>query len=658
MTTLTTGYNVVKTPNVVQAQQRLYFVNDFDAMKVTDDGLVVRSVGIVAPSASPAAPTQAAGNCTVGTHLLRYRWFDSVRQRLSNPSDAISVTVSSTAKQLTVTNVVSADSTVDKIIWEMTAAGALSYYRISTVANAAGTAVLNTADENLINLIPSSFYGDFGHNPAPLAYIGCEHKQRVFLWGATERTFTGCTITNGSPTISGTGFSTQWAGRRVLITGYSTAYFVSSATATAITLTANFVGVTSAAAVITVTAPSPDVLTWSQSGFPESFDATSLARRITLKSGDKPAAMASVEGDLYLIGQRSMVRLNYTSDPAKGMVLPIPNSLGAFHQRCVTSDAAGLCAGWGRDGVWIIDSMRPVKISEQVDDTIASLADATQADARFIAYEPVQRDILCFFPLAGETSCKAAAVYNIPRQKWQIWKFRQGITTACINSAYTDRVRLMIADVNGYSWRMGVSINDGGAAGTYTAIAGSTTTVVNVTTTATVGQTAYRPSTGEERLISAVGASTVTVSVAFATAPTAGEEMWIGSIKQRIQTDWFVGDGLESKKRPGHLKLSVRPNTAMGEAKVYLYRDFLSTPISFSSVATDQFPTGITPASDHMLVDLDAAVVDGFVAIPLTKDWSRAIRAEIIAQEPQSGLRILDLSFDLRKTDSSKDIAE
>lgn len=643
-TVLTTGYNVVKYPNVVQALQRLYFVNDFDAMKVSDDGTSIRTVGITAPDTVLSAPTQNAGNCDIGVHLVRYRFEDSRRQRLSEPSEALEVTVASSAKELVFTNVTSADATVDKITFEMTAAGAEAYYRVATVANAAGTTTLSTSDINLINLVPATIYGEYGHQPPPLNAIVAEHRQRLFSWGATTRTFT-VGVTSASPTVTGTGFSDQWAGRKINFVGSTTDYYVSSATSTTITLTANYGGTTNASIVMTVTASTPDLLGWSRAGYPESWDVINSARRITLNSGDTPSAIASLFGDLYLIGQRSMRRLVYTSDPAAGMIVSIPNSLGAFHQRCVCVEAGGMCFGAGRDGVWMIDALLPKKISDPIDTTIASLADATRTDERFLVYEPIQRNLAYFFCLSGETSCKAAAIYSINDGKWSIWYFRQGFTAGCLNSGYTDRVRLMISDANGYSWRLGVSSNDGGGAGVITATAGSTTSVT-AANSAVVGQMAYRPSTGEAKLITAATGAAITVS-AYATSVAVGEQIWVGSMKQRVLTDWHVSGGLGNKKRPSYLLLEVRPNTTMGTATVTFYKDFSATPLTVTSEssATDANNQGITVGTTTITVDLDVGCADGFVAIPVPADWTRSIRAEVVAQTPYDGLRILGLRF-------------
>ncbi len=647
--TLASGYNVVYRPCLQQALGRMYFVNDFDAMKVSDDGVTIRTAGIVAPTSALAAPSTGAGAVDIGAHYLRYRWYDSRRQRYSDPSDAITVTVASTTKQLTVTNITSGDSTVDTIIYEMTPVTDGTYYQATTAVNTAGTTNISISDANLVNKTPASLYGDFGHVPPPLASILCEHQTYLFLWGATSRAFSSCTITNGSPTITGTGFSTQWAGRQVKITGYTATYYVSTATTTVITLTANFVGTSSAAAVITVTSGAPDLLCWSQPGQPESWDTTMLARRIGMAAGDSPTAMISLHGDLYLIGGRSMRRLNFQNDPSQAQIVPVPSTLGAFHQRCVVSDAGNLAFGWGRDGMWMIESMLPQRISDPILKTVNALMDASLTEERFVVWEPTKRIALFFFVLTGDSECKAAAAYSVDAQTWQLWKYRQPMVCGCINN-YTDTARVALVDSNASTWRVGVKENDGSDNGVVTALTGSTTTVVQGPT-AIVGQVVYRPATAEERYVTVVGGSSFTVGVAFATAPTAGETLYLGSVRQRIMLEWFVSEGIVDDKRPRYLLLAFRPQPLNGTLKISLFKDFSTTAIGTTSSATDKWPNGVTPVagSNYLTVDLDNASVleAGFVSIPVASDWSRAISAEVIAETPYDTLRFLEISWSI-----------
>lgn len=649
MTVVASGYNIVVRPSMAQSLGRVYVANDFDPMKVIDTETVTatRNVGITAPSSAFSAPSVSAGNVDIGTHLVRYRYEDTTRNRLSNPSDAIAVTVSSTTATLTVTLITSADSTVNAITIEMTGVGGTQYYRVASVANSAGTYAISISDANLINKTPSSLYGDFGHGAPPLASIVGEHRQRLFCWGGTSRTFT-VGVTNGSASVTGTGFSAAWAGQKVTMPDGSTSY-ISSSTTTTITLTAVYGGTTNASATVTVANATPDLLSWSRSGYPESWDTVNFSRRITLATGDSPVAMISLFDDLYLIGQRSMRRLIYSSDPSSNArVIPIPNSMGAFHPRCVWSDAGNIAFGWGRDGIWIIDSMQPRRISDAISTTIANLADATQTAARFVVFEPIERTLLCFFPLSGETSCRAAAAYHIDSDEWEIWYYRQGMTAGCLNSAYKDRARLMLCDINGGSWRVGVAKNDGGDYGVTTAGASCTTTVLQGVS-AVLGQMIYRPATQESKLVTAVGTGNITVN-AFATAPTLGEALWVGSIRQRIITEWYQSHGVDSKQRPGWFLLAVQPTAFMGTLQVYYYLDFSTTPTPLTVLSTDIENTGVSIGTNYIQVDMDVGAQDGFVALPIVGDWSRSIRAEVIAQTPYDGLKFQGFQFSTRPT--------
>jgi PKD repeat protein len=649
-TTLRSGYNVGLVPCLAQAFQRLYMVNDFDRMQVTDDGLTIRDSGIDYPTVDPTPTSAIGGTVNAGVHLIRYRYQDQLRGRLSNPSNAASISIVAGSQTINVGFTPSADPYVTHVIVEMTPAGASTYYRAAVVSNTLTTTAITMDDDSLIEQITAARDGEFQHLPPGLSSIVAEHRQRVWIWGAEPRTFTGCTLTNGSPTISGTGFSTEWAGRQVVAPDGLT-YAIDSATTTDITLDTNYAGPNTGAGTIIVKSGTPSLLGWSRAGFPESFDTTVFARSISLDAGDTPAAMASYFSDLYLMGKRSMRRLVFTGDPAAGMLLSVPGTMGAFHQRCVCSAGPGLLFGWGRDGAWKIEAMQPQKISARVEQTLAALGDTDRIAERFVCYEPVQRVAQFFFCLVGESTCRAALAYHIETGIWELWRYRQGILSACANSAYADRQRLMIADENGYSWRMGVKVNDGEDANVMTATTGSTTTDVLGTNAAVAGQIAYRPATGEERLITSCSPTQI-ICDAFATAPANGELIYIGSIKQRILTDWFIGDGLDHKSRPQWLRVKLRANRAagqyMGKAQVRFYRNFdMSSPMGITSMSADEWPMGVQPVDGDtkITIDLDVGGLDGFIPVPVPDDWSRAICAEIIHEEPYHPVRFYDLEF-------------
>lgn len=571
---LTTGLTTTNWPTWAGMNGRLYYSNGVE-MRVSDSGTSVRTLGITAPSvAATASAGSSGGVVTAGTHLVRYRYADTTRGRLSNPSTAVSV-VTTAGQKITAGYTVSGDSTVNTIYIEMTADGDSEYYRVATLSNTGVSTLIDISDEDLVLGVSAARDGEFQHSPPPSGEILVEHRQRLWLGNISTGT-----------------------------------------------------------------------VYWSRPMYPESWDSTVYARRVTLDSGDSLSAMASFYSDLYVVGQRSMRRLVYTSDPGGAMVLDVPGNFGCFNQRCLLKVDGGLLVGWGRNGAWIVDAMQPKKISRPIDDTIVSLADSSNLTQRFICFEPIRREIHFVFPLSGETTCKAAAVWSIDRNEWTLTKWRNPMTAAVLNSSYSDRQRLMLCDANGYAWRVGVSANDGGGNGVVTVTSGSTTSVINGTNTAVVGQYAYFPATGEERRITVASGSQITLATAISSAPTAGSKVYIGSIRMRLVTDWWPGDGINDKKRPTGFNMAVRPDDDMGTAIVNYYQDFSGTAVEATSFAADTFAEGVSIADGDITVDFDAGTNDGYVSIPTPADWKRTLRAEIIAETPLDGIQFIECAFD------------
>ncbi len=648
---LITGYNIDLVPCLAQAFGRMFITNDFDKMKVSDNGLLaLRDAGIIAPVLNPTVNGSSGAGMSVGTHLVRYRYQDQQRTRLSDPSGVETITLASGTQGLDVGVFLSSDPFVTNIIIEITPAGASEFYQAAIVANASGVTTVTLDDLALVAQVPTSLYGDFGHQPPPLAELVAAHRNRTWTWGATSRTIPGATLTSGVLTVDGTGFSANWIGRKLTSAGSTLIYIITAATTIQLTLDQGWAGANVVQDIVVYRDPD-DLMCWSQPGFPESFDAIANSHRITLDQDDHPAGMVSYYSDLYLIGTRSMRRFVFDQDPgdASSMSLTIPGTMGAFHQRCLMTAGDGRVFGWGRDGIWMIDAMQPKKISNKIETTLAALA-STVTTKRFVCYEPTRRIALFLFPLLGETNCRGALAFFLDTGQWQLWRFRVGMVSACLNSAYSDRQRLMLCDENGYSWRVGVASNDGAADGVVSVGIGSTTTNIIAVNSAVAGQIAYRPLTGEERPLATVSGAGYTVVTPYATALASGELVYIGSIRQRILSGIFqAGQILDKKTRPAWYLLAIRPNVSgsMGTAIVRLYRDFSLSPTQLRKNMLDTENLGISfiDNATEMTVDLDVAGLAGFVAIPLCAEWSRAMQIEIIAETPYSGIRFLDGRF-------------
>ena len=577
-TALQAGYTTTNLAKPVSAFSRIYLANVAQAVKVIDTSNVIRDAGIVAPTTAPTLNT-SAGLVTLGTHLVRYRYVDATRNRLSNPTPPATITIVST-NSILVTVAASVDPYVTGINIEVTPSGASTFYIASTAANASASVNISLTDALLVLKVPSSVNGDFGHAPPPQYRLMCENRQRMWMMD-----------------------------------------------------------------------PTSGLLAWSQPGFPESFDTTTNARVITMPGGDVATAIFGFYSDLYIVGQRSMMRLVYSTDPAGSMLLPVLGGMGCYSDKAFTKTSTGEVFGWGRDGMWRLNTMQPVKISKHVTDHIADAVDPTAAYTalRFVCYDPIQQTVMFFFVKTGETQCRGAFAFDVdpvgPDAEWKMFFFRQSFACACYNSSSTDRQRIALGDNNAYIWRYGTRDNDGGK-GSALSVTSATTTVINGTNAAVVGMMAYRPVTGEENLIAAATAGSITVS-AFATAPAAGELIYCGSIRERWLTQWNTGNSASGKKRPSYLELIVHPQAATsGVFTVRFYLDFASSPSSVTSGSSDTWPNGISIVNGtDIRVDAGVAAVDGYIAVPMFADFQRAVAAEVIADYPATGLRFYDFKW-------------
>lgn len=571
------GYSSTNVARLTQAFSRIYITNGSSAVQVVDAALSVRTAGIVAPSGTPTGGT-AVGTSSAGTHLIRYRYVDATRNRLSNPSTSVSVT-STAAQSVTISVTASGDSYVTGIQVEMTAAGASAFYIASTVANTTATATVALTDDLLVLKVPTSINGDFGHAPPPFYRLMCENRQRVWMMD-----------------------------------------------------------------------PTSGLLGWSQPGFPESFDITTNARIITLPGGDTATAIFGFYSDLYIVGQRSMMRLVYSTDPAGSMLLPVLGSMGCYTDKSFTKTSTGEVFGWGRDGMWRLNTMQPVKISKRITDHIVDLPNTNVAyiPNRFVCFDPIQQTVMFFFVLAGEVNPRAAFAFETvpsnPYAEWKMFYFRTQFFCGCYNSVSTNRQQLALAD-GFFIWRYGTKGNDGGV-GSALSVTFATTSVINGTNTAVVGMIAYRPATAEERRITAATAGSIT-TLPFSTAPAAGELIYCGSIRERWLTQWNTGNSASGKKRPSYLELIVHPQAATsGVFTVRFYLDFASSPSAVTSGSADTWPNGISIINGtDIRVDAGIAAVDGYIAVPMFADFQRAVAAEIIADYPATGLRFYDFKW-------------
>lgn len=662
------SYAIDKRPVWWNAGPRVYVTNDFDRAQVWDGvWSTMRDAGIPAPTTAMGGPTStAAGSCDIGTHLLYYVFTDSTSPGgayRSEPSSPLTYAVASTAKALTfsigaaATDIIrSSDSKVDTINIYMTTVAGTDYFLAQTVANSATTVVVDIGDAALELQESAAIYGETGHERPPAAAWGFESRGYVFIGGFHTRTRT-VAVTNGSPTItlvSGGNFSTLWGGRLVRIGTDTATYSITTATASTLTLSKNYAGSTSLSTTASFTARSANRVYWSFPGLPESWSAADRARDVLLGSGDRLVGGIDVLGEPHFFGGRSTMRLVFTDDPGVGELVRVPGDHGCFtHESAIAVD--GAVFGWGPNGIWRLYGGAPRWISGAIDPTWSELLDRTNTADIHATYDPATKTIRWHFTAIGDTGPQHAVAYDLAGDRWYIDEYRQAIHSGATVADDDGRLRLAVSDdTNNRTW-----VHEGDtdgvpstSTGSYTTTVGSTTTVLQMVDSLPIGAGTdlsgtmlYRLNSAEVRAISLNTASAITVSPALATAPAAGEAIYVGSIPFVVESDWWIGQDLEDKKR-AHLQLTMVPS-ATGSMRVYVYRDFSATPFVWTSNTSDKWPDGVTVTTglNYLTVSLTAGGSDGFVSLPMPAEWSRALKSKVVVLDPSGTVALLDVSF-------------
>ena len=684
MTVLKTGLKADRPAIFSTINGRIYLTNDFDRIQAWDGvWSATRDAGIAAPAAVIGAGSQAAGNVTLGVHLVRYRYTDSTSPGgayRSNPSTALSVTIATTTKQITfsvgasATDIIrSTDVKCDTIQIEATAAGGTNYYVVGTVLNAGVTSyVYNVSDTVLAAGELTSLYDDFGHEQPPAGAILTECRNYAFLGGAHARAVTVGVTSAGVTVTSAAALSTLWVGRLIRIGSEATQYLITAAaSASSVTISPAYVGTTNASASAMVYAKNPNRIYWSKAGFPESFKAASRVRDVLNGRGDRLVAMTDFLGDLYLLGTRSIQRLVFVDDPLTGELNTIAGEFGVWTQRCLYG-LDGALFGWGANGVWMMTGGRPRWISKPIDRTVAALVDTTKSDQFHATYDPKEKVLRWHFVATGDVNPKHSLAYDLQGERWCIDQWRQGLDAGVTVANANGTLRLAVADsANGRAW-YSEGAADGvpaSSSGDYTVGGSSTTTVIQVTGsslptgagTDLAGTVLYDVTSAQERLVSSNTVSAITLSTALSAAPAIGSSVYVGAIPCVVQSDWHVFDGQEEKTRPPALWLKFVPQTA-GTLRIEIYKDFSETPMTWTRSASEPNPKYATITNNGTFATLSltsAATNDGFAVVPLFADWARAWRYKVTVLSPAGTLQLIDARFSFEsKKDTGRETTE
>jgi hypothetical protein len=669
MTTLASSLSTDVKGCFAAMQGRPYFVNDFDVMKVWNaPKATADDAGITAPAGTIGAESAAGGSTTNGSHEVRYRYRNSKTGYVSNPSGQRTVTVTGGNGQLTFSIgggldiEQSADAKVDTIVVEMTPVNSGDFYVAQTCANSASSVVVNIPDTSLIQQqLVKSTTGDFGHEKPPLFAILVAHRGRFFGFGTTTRTRSSVTFTNGSATVTGANFSTSWVGRLIRAAGSAVAYEITAvAGAGSLTIASTFAEATTTATA-SIFSKFPNRGYWTAALYPEAWKPLEQARDFLQNKADQITGALSNGSDIFLFGSRSAERFSYNVDPAvgDGQTMPIPGDRGVFNQRCLVQ-SEGEWYAFDRQGIYQVSPSAPSHVSGPVDATLTELVDFDYQDSFHGCWDPVDRLLCWFFVRAGDTSPKYAVIMEKDTGRWYFHRYLMGITGSAVVATSDGQVRMMLGDENGYTWFAGIEDSfDGVPPSSSTVLTTSgtpTTTAITVTNTLPTGSTTlagvtvYDPVRGNTAVIASNTATDLTLAGGgLATAPSTGQELWIGVIPVELRTKWLAGQSLDTKKRPVYLSVKLYPGATTGRLRVYYYLDFAVNPFTWTKGSADTFPDGVTITNGATYAEValsgGATTTDGQVSVPVPGNFWRALQVRITSDRPDGALRILDFGF-------------
>jgi len=648
-------------PSVTLFEHLAYLFNGWDRGRVWDgiDGQDFQ-VGIDGPPLTwSGANTRAAGVSTVGTHRVRYRYFDQGTGNYSPPSNAVDVVIAGGDEEVTFSvggvNEIqqSPDTRVDFVILEVTAITQVEFFEADRVVNdGATTPVFDLTDLVLIAGGSLPWPVQVGTIPPPLFRYGLEFRGRIFGAGQVIHTDGTVLLTSGSPVVTGT--LTNWTmtgdivGRSFSagsVTG--TEFFVQSVDSpTQITLTANYVGVTTPGVAYRIFTKDDQVF-WSEANYPEVFDpanAIGALQRVT--------ALNYFGADVLIFGSSSLDRLSYNNTPSDGLRRQVPGDRGAYGQLAVIQ-VENVVYAMDLKGIYVYQGGTPVHISRQIDGDL--LVNQSFADKVFAVYYPIPRIIRWFFvgtaPGDG-TEPTRYAEWNMDDKVWGLGQLDVPMTAGVVPHKSTYLQQQYLGDANGFVWVDDAGSSAGGAPTSparLNVIAGATSTFVPLAPNQLgVFDTLYgvmvRTPLNYTAVVDTNDASSLTLlAPGFTTPPADGDQLLVGRIVSRLKLRaCYMDDTWKTRKRGVYLWLHFQPQSH-GEFRVRFYRNLSPSPVkdypAIGAAAGRLEEEGVVAPSQNGS-DFVVALTkdDGVVKVPIGTDPWRVIQVELEVIEPQSTL--------------------
>jgi hypothetical protein len=693
MATIYSAILASKRPTLCAHARRAYLCDGFTEPQVWDGvSAAMENAGIAGPSRESTgwtpAPTSAAGtnDVTAGTHLVRYRYQDSRTGFVSDPSNTYSLVADGASKYTfpidtaTATNILrSSTNRVDRIVVEMTLAGGATFFVAAIAAEAATSVEVDISDRQLVaKRLP---WSDDGHLMPPITAHVFSYRGRLWFYGQVPENTGTVAVTNGSATVTGTG--TAWGtgalgannaasqrSRRILRVASDAlpAEIRVGVSSTQLTLTEVYPGTTLSGLAYVIYSLEGSRIWYSQAGFPESVPLQNFVDGPAL---EPTRAAIGVLNGILLMGLSTTSYYRYTDNPAlDGSLRQVSADRGSTGHH-VTLNVDEVVYTLDRRGFTSWSGDAPVAISRPIETVVARINFAVENTFHAACY-PRSREIRWCVALDSDTTPGHYVAWNVQRRTWSMGTL-EVVSRASALVQTASATKVVTGDANGHVWLDDVGTTGGSDSNPRgLATAAATTTVIpfsNITTLPTTGAgltgvTAYFERLNETRVVSANTASQVTVSVAFSSAPRAGDVIWLGRVKALLKTKAFVLGEPTSKHRGRFVHVWFVPQTSQRFARVRIYRDWSTTAMSFSTahwrrdsnnaprstIYPDPDDAGAQGDSTDWRIDLSDPA--GVVRLPLGDETVRVTTVEIEVFQADCRVELLGVTIDAEPRES------
>lgn len=546
-------------------------------------------LGITAPTNSPVMTVGYVAGVLNGTYLYRYRWVDALRGKTySNACTPFTATPATQNVQLTLNEIPPARAT--HFIIERTEVNGTKFYSVNVSTSLPfGNPVASTSYiDSTTDVVLAQQFSTNNCYGVPKPYLFCFANLAQIFMGGCAPYRTQVTLTNGSPTVTGTNFVASDAGRDLTVKATTSSYqILTRDSATQLTLTANFSGATGTYDVSI--ANQGNVAIVCEPAQPEGYGLarvspySNLSNEFTIGT-DVNYLTAGIglgaQGVLWA-KQNQLFYHTYSINPLSiqgdARITQLPTFRGALNPKCLEF-AEGIVYGIDTYGFW---RMSPGGLPEDISVKISNDFKAQIIKLKFyynffIKYDPYTRTVNFFviFDNHNVEYPNYAYRWSIDEEKWIDSEPYDIIQTNAVVLPDQFGVRRLVtfnkgdgAGLKTYSWFHGIGYTYGAIPTASpligTATGGTISTIVKTgasfpTTNGALESVPVIRIRGEETatytletsIVISNTADTLTVSPAFSDATAVNDKFVLGPIKSKYRTGRISIDKLAGKGSP------------------------------------------------------------------------------------------------------------